>query len=162
MSVSFSVMRGDRLVSIVTSGPVRALAWVMLAGATCLLVRAEAIRADRPEGVRSFPDLVYREDGGHRFRLDVYVPDAPPVVAGGGRPVVVAIHGGVGGEGASMNTVDPSPLWSGAAWSWSPSTIDSQVRANRAGPEISKTSAKPSGGCAGTRPITGSTRNAWL
>jgi acetyl esterase/lipase len=70
----------------------RVLAWGGLLVATGLLVRAEVQRPGPPRGVVRHPDLVYRTVGGRRARLDVYVPEgaAPP----GGRPAVVAIHGG--------------------------------------------------------------------
>jgi acetyl esterase/lipase len=70
------------------------LAWLTLAGVTGLLVQGEAFRAEGPEGVTVFSDLVYREVGGRRLRLDIYSPGGPPAVAGRGRPALVAIHGG--------------------------------------------------------------------
>jgi acetyl esterase/lipase len=70
----------------------RVLAWGALLGATGLLVRAEVERPHLPEGVVAYTDLVYRRDGDRRARLDVYVPDRPPPP--GGRPAVLAIHGG--------------------------------------------------------------------
>jgi acetyl esterase/lipase len=81
-----------RLGAVLSAAPARALAWVALAGATGLLVRAEVQRSELPEGVRSTTDLVYRVSGVRRARLDVYRPagPAPP----GGWPVLVAVHGG--------------------------------------------------------------------
>lgn len=97
-----------RFRSLGMAATVRALAWLALAGATGVLVRAEVRRPERTEGVRVFSDLVYREDGGRRLRLDVYVPegDTPP----GGRPALLAIHGGGwrgGGKGDYGRTLAP-------------------------------------------------------
>ncbi|MCA1685293.1 MAG: alpha/beta hydrolase, partial [Planctomycetia bacterium] len=94
MSPPSLVSARNRLSGVGASVTVRALAWLALAGATGLLLRAEATRSERPAGVRSYTDLVYREVGGLRLRLDVYVPDRQPLEAGRGRPVVLAIHGG--------------------------------------------------------------------
>ena len=80
----------------------RGLAWAAMAGVIGLSVHAEAFRPGPPEGVRLYPDIVYRDAGGRRPRLDVYLPrlgDAPPP----GRPAVVAIHGG-GWRGGTKNT----------------------------------------------------------
>jgi acetyl esterase/lipase len=73
-------------------GAARALAWLALLGVTGWLVRAEVTRPELPRGVRVVADLVYRSDGGRRARLDVYLPagPAPP----GGRPALLALHGG--------------------------------------------------------------------
>jgi acetyl esterase/lipase len=90
------MMKGPGLVSDFVLGawarPLRMLAWGGLLVATGLLVRAEVHRSGPPKGVVRIPDLVYRTVGGRGARLDVYVPEsaAPP----GGRPAVVAIHGG--------------------------------------------------------------------
>jgi len=86
--------RRQILLSVGASVPLRTLAWVTLVGATVLLVRAEALRPERPEGVKAFTDLVYHEVGGRRLRLDVYLPEGPTVQSGRGRPAVLAIHGG--------------------------------------------------------------------
>jgi acetyl esterase/lipase len=86
--------------SLATSTLVRALAWVALAGATGVLVRAEVLRPEGPEGVRVFADLVYRDGGGRRSRLDVYVPEVS--VTEGNRPALIAIHGG-GWRGGSKS-----------------------------------------------------------
>ena len=88
-----------RLLDMATSRPARASAWFALVAATGLLVRGEAVRSDRPAGVRVSSDVVYREVEGRRFRLDVYLPDAP--APEGGRPAVVAVHGG-GWRGGSQ------------------------------------------------------------
>lgn len=77
---------------LLTSWPVRLGSWIVLLGVTGLLVRAEALRADLPAGVRLTADLVYREAGGHRQRLDVYRPEGEPPIPG--YPVLLAIHGG--------------------------------------------------------------------
>jgi len=68
------------------------LAWAGLVGVTGLLVHAEVQRADIPEGVEASLDIVYRRAGDREAKLDVYVPtaEAPP----GGRPAILAIHGG--------------------------------------------------------------------
>ncbi len=70
----------------------RASAWVLLIGVTGYLVRAEVTRSELPEGVRAYTDIVYRRTGARSERLDVYVPTAP--APPGGRPAVLAIHGG--------------------------------------------------------------------
>ncbi len=71
---------------------IRGVAWLGLLIATGLLVRAEVKRPELPQGVDVHRDIVYRVSGGRRTRLDLYEPrdPAPP----GGRPVIVAIHGG--------------------------------------------------------------------
>jgi len=73
---------------------VRVLAWGMLLAATGMLVRAEARRSDWPEGVSADTDVVYRRTPERRLRLDVYQPDASVPMPDGGRPAVLAIHGG--------------------------------------------------------------------
>lgn len=70
----------------------RAGAWLVLLGATALLVHAEADRTTPPEGVSEHADIVFRRVDGREVRLDVYLPDAP--TPHGGRPALVAIHGG--------------------------------------------------------------------
>src|SRR5919107_1795723 len=76
--------RGARLI--------RVLAWAGLIGVTGLLVHAEVQRADVPDGVEVSLDIVYRRAGDREVKLDVYAPtaEAPP----GGRPAILAIHGG--------------------------------------------------------------------
>ena len=81
-----------RLLDMAASRPARASAWFALVAATGLLVRGEAARSAWPAGVLVSSDLVYREVGGRPYRLDVYLPDAP--ASHGGRPAVVAVHGG--------------------------------------------------------------------
>ena len=82
-------------------GALRVLAWAALLGVTGLLVRAEVERPTLPAGVLGYTDLVYRRNGDRRVRLDVYVPrEAPPR---GGRPCVLAIHGG-GWRGGSKRS----------------------------------------------------------
>jgi acetyl esterase/lipase len=81
-----------RLAGIATSTPTRLLAWLALLGATGLLVRGEVVRREQPEGVRVSADLVYRVVNGRKARLDVYEPWG--IAPGGGRPAVVAVHGG--------------------------------------------------------------------
>lgn len=83
-----------------TSKAARAVAWLALIGATAALVRGEVNRPEGIEGVRVYTDLVYREHGGRRVRLDVYEPVEP--APKGGRPVLVAIHGG-GWRGGSKS-----------------------------------------------------------
>ena len=73
-------------------GLIRTVAWLVLLGATAILVRAEAHRTTLPETVSEHADIVYRSVAGREVRLDVYLPTAPR--AQGGRPAVVAIHGG--------------------------------------------------------------------
>lgn len=77
---------------LATSGPARWLAWLGLVAASGLIVRGEVARPERPEGVRVVTDLVYREAGGRRARLDVYLPDGP--APAGGWPALLAVHGG--------------------------------------------------------------------
>jgi acetyl esterase/lipase len=74
------------------TGVLRLVAWGALLGVTGFLVHAEVERDPLPEGVVAFTDLVYRHAGGRTARLDVYVPAAAP--PRGGRPAVLAIHGG--------------------------------------------------------------------
>jgi acetyl esterase/lipase len=84
------------------TGLIRAAAWLVLLGATAILVRAEAHRTTPPRGVSEHADIVYRSVAGREVRLDVYLPDAP--APRGGRPAVVAIHGG-GWRGGSKRDV---------------------------------------------------------
>lgn len=74
------------------TGLIRTVAWLILLGATALLVRAETDRTSLPESVSEHLDLVYRRVEGREVRLDVYLPK--PTGPQGGRPAVVAIHGG--------------------------------------------------------------------
>ena len=90
----------NRVGEMVSSPVARTLAWAALLGATGILVRGEAVKPEIPEGVRVAADLVYREAGGRRARLDVYLPEGP--VPAAGRPVVVAVHGG-GWRGGSKS-----------------------------------------------------------
>lgn len=90
----------SRVGEIVSRPLARVLAWAALLGATGILVRGEAVRPEIPGGVRVAADLVYREVGGRRARLDVYLPEGP--VPAAGRPVVVAVHGG-GWRGGSKS-----------------------------------------------------------
>jgi acetyl esterase/lipase len=85
----------------------RTFAWLALVVASGILVRAEVERDKLPPGVVAYTDLTYRESGLKRLRLDVYVPDQPPVP--GGRPVLVAIHGG-GWRGGSKGEYGRSLL----------------------------------------------------
>jgi len=70
----------------------RTAAWVGLAGVTVWLARGEVLPSEVPAGVRLIPGLVYSEADGATQRLDVYEPTAPRPA--GGRPAVVAVHGG--------------------------------------------------------------------
>lgn len=85
-------------------GILRSLAWLLVIGASGVLVRAEARRPRLPEGVVAYEDLVYRTVGSRRARLDVYLPEGTPPP--GGRPAVVAIHGG-GWRGGSKRHYGP-------------------------------------------------------
>ena len=71
---------------------VRVLAWCCMGGVTALLVQAEVPRSDIPSGVVARTNFVYRTVGDRRTKLDVYLPTGP--APAGGRPAVVAIHGG--------------------------------------------------------------------
>jgi acetyl esterase/lipase len=81
-------VRGGRI----WSQGLRVLAWGTLLGATGWLLRAEVERPSLPQGVVAYPDLVYRQVGDRQARLDLYAPAEPP--PSGGRPAVLAIHGG--------------------------------------------------------------------
>ena len=70
----------------------RVLAWAGLIGVTGFLVHAEVQRADVPDGVEVTTDIVYRRAGDREAKLDVYVPTAEAPT--GGRPAILAIHGG--------------------------------------------------------------------
>ncbi len=70
----FREMARSCLVSAGSTLPAQAFAWLCLLGATGWLVRAEVLRPETPEGVTIFSDLVYREVGGRRLRLDVIEP----------------------------------------------------------------------------------------
>lgn len=70
----------------------RVFAWVVLAGVTVWLVFAEVRRSAVPVGVQAYTNVRYREVGARRERLDVYVPEG--AVPRGGRPAILAIHGG--------------------------------------------------------------------
>ena len=83
-----------------------AIAWVALGVATGLLLRAEVVRADLPEGVHVASDLVYREVEKQRLRLDVYEPEVAGNVL---RPAIMAIHGG-GWRGGSKSDYGRSLL----------------------------------------------------
>jgi acetyl esterase/lipase len=91
MSVAAAFL-SPRVWSAGTSPAARALAWLGLIGASGLLLGAEVTRPTIPAGVRVVPDLVYREAGGRRLRLDVYTPDGPAPRLG--RPALLAVHGG--------------------------------------------------------------------
>lgn len=84
---------------------VRILAWAALLGMTGLLVRAEVRRPSVPDGVELYAGLTYRLEDGRRAKLDLYVPRAP--APPGGRPAIVAIHGG-GWRGGSRREYGPS------------------------------------------------------
>lgn len=62
-------------------------------------------RGSEPEGVEARRDLVYREVGGRRARLDLYRPRGAPPTRGW--PLVVAIHGG-GWTGGSKDDFGPT------------------------------------------------------
>lgn len=81
-------------------GLIRTTAWFVLLGATAVLVHAEAERSVPRKGVSEHSDLVYRTEGGREVRLDLYLPDRP--APHGGRPAVIAIHGG-GWRGGSKS-----------------------------------------------------------
>jgi acetyl esterase/lipase len=82
----------------------RVIAWGALLGVAGLLVRAEVERPTLPRGVVAYTDLVYRRDGDHRARLDIYARAGP--VPARGRPAVLAIHGG-GWRGGSKHDYGP-------------------------------------------------------
>lgn len=67
-------------------------AWLALLSVVVFVVLAERFRPRLPRGVRVYQDIVYRRSAGHAVRLDLYVPEG--AVPPGGRPVVLAIHGG--------------------------------------------------------------------
>lgn len=82
----------------------RVAAWLVVVAATGLLVRAETEQPALPEGVVVHNDLVYRRAGGRSARLDVYLPARRAPL--GGRPAVIAIHGG-GWRGGSKSACRP-------------------------------------------------------
>jgi acetyl esterase/lipase len=82
----------------------RVLAWAALLAVTGYLVRAEVERPALPRDVVGATDLVYRRDGNRRVRLDIYAPAAAP--PRGGRPCVLAIHGG-GWRGGNKRDYGP-------------------------------------------------------
>lgn len=71
---------------------VRGWAWLALIGVLAYVVHQELHRPRLPRGVVGFVDIVYRRAAGRVVRLDLYLPETPPPP--GGRPVVLAIHGG--------------------------------------------------------------------
>jgi acetyl esterase/lipase len=75
-------------------------AWTALVAVAAALVRAEVVRPALPAGIDAYTDIVYRRVDRHSERLDVYVPASP--APQGGRPAVLAIHGG-GWRGGSKN-----------------------------------------------------------
>src|SRR5690242_18877619 len=79
----------------------RWVAWAALIGVTTVLVRAETLGPEVPNGVASYTGVVYRRVGSRRVLLDVYVPKGKAPL--GGRPAVVALHGG-GWRGGSRTT----------------------------------------------------------
>jgi acetyl esterase/lipase len=84
----------------------RGLAWGTLIAVAAIMLRPEPA-PDIPVGVVVYPDLVYRATGGRRVRLDLYVPEAAPST--GGRPAIVAIHGG-GWRGGSKKSYRPAAV----------------------------------------------------
>jgi acetyl esterase/lipase len=78
----------------------RWVAWAALVAVAGAVVRAEVIRPELPAGVDAYTDIVYRRVGTRRERLDVYVPHWP--APAGGRPALLAIHGG-GWRGGNKN-----------------------------------------------------------
>lgn len=70
----------------------RRVAWVVLLGSVGWVAGTEAELTDLPEGVRAVYDIPYRESAGSSCKLDLYQPEGP--APAGGRPAVVAIHGG--------------------------------------------------------------------
>lgn len=83
---------------------VRGVAWAAVLAVTGMLVRAEAVRPALPEGVALHRNIAYRSGGGPEARLDLYVPAA--AAPAGGRPTVLAIHGG-GWRGGSKRDFGP-------------------------------------------------------
>lgn len=81
---------------------VRAATWFVLLGATAVLVHAEGARSRPRRGIAAHADLVYRAVEGREARLDLYLPEGP--APRGGRPAVIAIHGG-GWRGGSKSDV---------------------------------------------------------
>jgi acetyl esterase/lipase len=79
----------------------RALAWAALVGVTGVLVHAEVVPHDLPDGVLVFKDVIYRRVDARRAKLDIYLPatGTPPLK---GRPALLAIHGG-GWRGGTKN-----------------------------------------------------------
>ncbi len=72
----------------------RVLAWLALLGASGMLARSEVRRADWPEGVIAYTDVVYRRTPDGRLRMDIYVPEDLSPTPKRRHPTVLAIHGG--------------------------------------------------------------------
>ena len=70
----------------------RVLAWGALLWTSGLLLAGDIGRRGIPDGVDVYRDIVYRKVDGREARLDVFVPSDP--APKGGRPTLVAIHGG--------------------------------------------------------------------
>jgi acetyl esterase/lipase len=70
----------------------RGCAWLVLFCLSGVLLADDVQRLGVPEGVDVYRDIVYRKVGRRETHLDVYVPKAPAPV--GGRPTLLAIHGG--------------------------------------------------------------------
>jgi acetyl esterase/lipase len=79
---------------------IRAAVWGALLIISSALVADDVQRSGVPEGVEAYRDIVYRKHGGREIRLDVYVPQG--AAPRGGRPTILAIHGG-GWSGGSKN-----------------------------------------------------------
>lgn len=73
-------------------GAARVLGWLGLTVAAIVMIRAEVVPDDLPEGVLAERGLVYRRTDTRTLRLDAYLPDLPAPPAG--RPALIAIHGG--------------------------------------------------------------------
>lgn len=70
----------------------RSLARLAVLGLPVWLGAVESQQPAPPEGVQRFGGIVYRLAGWQPLRLDLYVPGTP--APAGGRPLLVAIHGG--------------------------------------------------------------------
>lgn len=70
----------------------RGLARLVVLGLPIWLGAVETRQPSPPEGVQRFGGIVYRMAGWQPLRLDLYVPEGP--APAGGRPLLLAIHGG--------------------------------------------------------------------
>ena len=119
----------------------RTLAWVALAAVTGVLVHAEVLRPEVPEGVRVYKDMVYRHVGfAGRGLTSMSQPRARLRFRAGRRSLRFTVAGGMGGR--RTVTAERLPGWHSTGTLSSRSTMFSPVRAIPPGLTISMTPAK--------------------